>query len=94
LRRIDSGPRIAAVLRAVLASVLVVGLLVPPLGARSQQAPAKIPRIGFLGDAPSFLDEAFRQGLRELGYVNGQNIVIESRASDWKEERLPPSSFV
>jgi hypothetical protein len=40
-----------------------------------------------LGDVPSFLDEAFRQGLGELGYVEGQNIAIERRAADWKYER-------
>jgi hypothetical protein len=33
---------------------------------------------------PSFLDEAFRQGPRELGYVEGRNIAIEYRASEWK----------
>jgi putative ABC transport system substrate-binding protein len=42
----------------------------------------KTARIGFLGDVPSFLDEAFRQGLRELGYVEGRNIAIEYRASE------------
>ena len=42
-----------------------------------------------MGDVPSFIDEAFRQGLRELGYVEGQNIAIEHRAPDWKYERLP-----
>ena len=50
-----------------------------PLGARAQQ-PAKVPRIGFLITAPlanpqiQAILEAFRQGLRELGYQEGQNI--------------------
>jgi putative ABC transport system substrate-binding protein len=42
-----------------------------------------------LGDVPAFLAEAFRQGLRELGYVEGQNITIEYRFPEWKYERLP-----
>jgi putative tryptophan/tyrosine transport system substrate-binding protein len=57
------------------------------------QQPAKIPRIGFLGaasmSANSARIEAFRQGLRELGYVEGKNIVIEYRYADGKSDRLP-----
>jgi len=74
------------ILRVALVSTIVLGALAAPLVAPGQ---TKIPRIGLLGDAPSFLDDAFRQGLRELGYIEGQNILIESRASDWKEDRLP-----
>jgi putative ABC transport system substrate-binding protein len=60
--------------------------------ARAQQ-PTKIPRIGWLGGASasalaSRLD-AFRQGLRELGYVEGKNIVIELRAAEAKPDQLP-----
>jgi putative tryptophan/tyrosine transport system substrate-binding protein len=57
------------------------------------QQPAKIPRIGFLiarspsANAPRI--EAFRQGLRELGYVEGKNIVIEWRFWEGKADRLP-----
>jgi putative ABC transport system substrate-binding protein len=55
------------------------------------QQPEKIPRIGFLLDAPfSALAgriEAFRQGLRELGYIEGKNIVVEWRSSEGKIER-------
>src|SRR5262245_39644688 len=57
------------------------------------QQPKKVPRIGFLsGSSPSSLAsrvESFRQGLRELGYVEGQNIVIEYRYADSKFNRLP-----
>ena len=57
------------------------------------QQPAKVPRIGFLGvTSPSTISariEAFRQGLRELGYVEGKNIVIEYRNAEGKLERLP-----
>lgn len=57
------------------------------------QQPGKIPRIGFLGlTSPSSNAariEAFRQGLRELGYVEGKNIVIEWRHHEGKIDRLP-----
>src|SRR5262245_4346590 len=56
------------------------------------QQPAKIPRIGFLSAiSPSSISarmEAFRQGLRELGYVEGKNIVIEWRYAEGKADRL------
>ena len=72
----------------------LAGAVAPPLAAEGQQA-GKIPRIGFLVAAsasdPSFERwiEAFRQGLRDLGYVEGRNIVIEYRYADGKYERLP-----
>jgi putative ABC transport system substrate-binding protein len=56
------------------------------------QQPKKIPRIGFLGSGSSstqkFLANNFRQGLRELGYIEGHNIAIEYRYADRKEERF------
>jgi putative ABC transport system substrate-binding protein len=64
-------------------------VLLTPLAAAAQQPREKSARIGLLGDVPSFLDEAFRQGLRELGYIEGQNIVIEHRSPEWHYERLP-----
>src|SRR5882724_791070 len=57
------------------------------------QQPTKIPRIGFLGTAsPSTVSarvEAFRQGLRELGYVEGKSILIEHRWAEGKFDRMP-----
>ena len=57
------------------------------------QQPAKIPRLGFLSAAsPSAIaarTEAFRQGLRELGYVEGKNIVVEWRSAEGKQDRVP-----
>jgi putative ABC transport system substrate-binding protein len=73
--------------RAFLAAI-AGGLLAAPLAVEAQEA-GKSARIGLLGDVPSFLDEAFREGLRELGYIEGQNIVIERRSAEWKYERLP-----
>lgn len=61
-----------------------------PLAAHAQQ-PGKVHRIGFLWDSPdAFVDalEAFRQGLHELGYVEGQTITIEYRWAEGKPERM------
>jgi putative ABC transport system substrate-binding protein len=65
-------------------------MLALPLAAYAQQ-PKKIPRIGFLSAASVSSDrlDIFRQGLRELGYVEGQNVVIEARWAEGKYERLP-----
>src|SRR5262245_6075087 len=60
--------------------------------ASDAQQPKQVPRIGHLsGSSPSSVAariEAFRQGLHELGYVEGQNIVIEHRYADGKSDRL------
>jgi putative tryptophan/tyrosine transport system substrate-binding protein len=80
--------------RAFLGS-LMGGLFTAPLAAYAQQS-TKVSRIGFLasgtsgGTAPRL--EAFRQGLRDLGYVEGQNIAIEYRWAEGKVERLPASA--
>jgi putative ABC transport system substrate-binding protein len=64
-------------------------LLAAPLAAEAQPA-AKIARIGWLNLAGGpHLPEAFRQGLRDLGYVEGRNLVIEYRNAEGKPERLP-----
>src|SRR5215472_8279136 len=69
--------------------VMLFGLCLP---AEAQQPP-KFPRIGYLVSAfPSSTPariEAFRHGLRELGYVEGKNILIEPRYAEGKNERLP-----
>jgi ABC-type uncharacterized transport system substrate-binding protein len=64
-------------------------LLAAPLAAEAQQA-RKVPRVGILllSDAQSVPD-AFRQELRELGYVEGQTIALEYRWAEGKEERFP-----
>lgn len=68
-------------------------LLVFCVSASAQQA-KKVSRIGFLiGTSPSAVTsrtEAFRQGLRELGYIEGKNIIIEWRYAEGKVDRLPP----
>lgn len=76
----------------LLLLTLAIAILAAPLPAGAQQ-PAKVPRIGFLGPVgPSdfpHLDEGFRAGLREFGYVEGQTVVIEYRWAEGKAERLP-----
>jgi len=66
---------------------LALGMLVVPFRAAAQQ-PRKVYRIGYL-TAGSGVEEVFRQALRQLGYVEGQNIVIEGRFAERKLERLP-----
>ena len=66
-------------------------LLAAPLAAETQQA-AKLIRIGILAGnraASPHTIEAFRQGLRDLGYVEGRNVLIEFRDAEGKPERLP-----
>ncbi len=65
-------------------------LLAAPLAAEAEQG--SIPRIGFLhfgSPVPSVEVDAFRQGLRELGYIEGQNIALEVRFASGRVERLP-----
>src|SRR5438046_585686 len=68
------------------------GLLAAPLGARAQQA-GKVYRIGILEAIPAEQNaanfEALRKGLRDLGYVEGRNLVIEYRSADGRAERFP-----
>ncbi len=74
-----------------LISVLVLGLLAGPLPAEAQQ-PGKVYRVGVLLSASSAVTEsyidAFRQGLRELGYVEGKNFVLEIRLGEGKRDRI------
>ncbi len=77
---------------AILSILVAVAVLAVRVLAEAQQ-PKKVPRIGFLATvSPSTISsrvDSFRQGLRELGYVEGKNIVIEWRYGDGKLDRLP-----
>jgi putative ABC transport system substrate-binding protein len=72
--------------------LLIVAVAVVAATAQAQQ-PAKIPRIGFLiTSSPAAIAprlDAFRQSLRELGYVEGKSIVIERRHAEGKSDHLP-----
>jgi putative ABC transport system substrate-binding protein len=79
--------------RAAAPSILV-GLILLALAVIAEaQQPKKIPRVGFLiassANSQEPRLEAFRQGLRQLGYIEGQNILIELRSGEGKAERLP-----
>jgi putative tryptophan/tyrosine transport system substrate-binding protein len=75
--------------RAALLILLCVAVLVVALAAEAQQA-GKVYRIGVLSAAvlPPRLLQSFQEGLRELGYVEGKNVAIESRDAGGKNERL------
>jgi putative ABC transport system substrate-binding protein len=65
-----------------LATILVLSLLGAPFATEGQQSQRPVPRVGYLGVAPRAPDDAFRRGLRELGYVEGTSIVLEYRWAD------------
>ncbi len=71
---------------------LVLGILVAPLASRAQQ-PAKVPRRGLISPfSPAdtaLWHQAFRQGLRDLGWLEGQNISLEYRYAEGRNDRLP-----
>jgi ABC-type uncharacterized transport system substrate-binding protein len=76
--------------RIGLAVVLAVSLVLAPLAVEGQAG--KVYRVGFLWDTPAVWPhalEAFRQGLRDLGWVEGQNIIIEYRWTEGRFDRLP-----
>ena len=71
---------------------LLAAVLLATVSTTDAQQPTKVLRIGFLSAvSPSTISartEAFRQGLRELGYIEGKNIAIESRYAEGKLDRL------
>src|SRR5437773_9048433 len=72
--------------------IFAIGLTLAFIGASARaQQPTKIPRIGFLAatkpTAVAARVAAFRQGLREVGYVEGKNIVVEYRYADGSRDR-------
>ncbi len=77
--------------KAAVLSILVVAVLLAVGVIAEAQQPTKIPRIGVLAGNPFSRNtariEAFKQGLRELGYVEGKNIVIEWRSAEGKRGR-------
>jgi ABC-type uncharacterized transport system substrate-binding protein len=77
--------------RTALALALLLACVAAPLGAEAQQ-PGRVYRLGFLSmragptDNPQL--EAFRAGLRELGYVEGRNVILEIRYADGHDDKL------
>jgi len=76
--------------RRTFLAALGLGALAAPPAARAQPA-ARVPRIAVLGLTPAnpTLAEAFKQGLGDLGYTDGQNVMVEFRDADSRPERLP-----
>src|SRR5262249_4797536 len=70
---------------------LVCSAVAWPIGVRAQQPEGKVRRIGYLaGGSSTFANhEALRQGLSELGWVEGQNIIIDYRFAEARLDRLP-----
>ena len=79
--------------KTALASILFAGALLAATVAVEAEQPTKIARIGYLAaacpDTQSARTEAFRLGLHDLGYIEGQNIAIEYRCAEDKPDRLP-----
>ena len=75
-------------IRKITVLGLCAMLFVVYSSARAQQ-PKKVPRIGFLAGTEGPVVGAFQRGLRDLGYVEGKNIVVEYRYSEGKSERVP-----
>jgi putative tryptophan/tyrosine transport system substrate-binding protein len=78
--------------RRAFISDMTVSFLAAPLAAEAQPAPGRVYRIGVLSpeSPPPGLFEAFQERLRELGYLEGKHVAIESRHVGGKNERLVP----
>jgi putative ABC transport system substrate-binding protein len=92
--RIDSlEVKLKSAFRNPKSAILLSALLFALCGSALAQPAGKVPRIGYLTgtsvSGPSARVEVFRQGLRELGYVEGKNIVIEWRGAEGRSDRLP-----
>jgi len=80
--------------KEILVSLVYSCILSTVYLAEAQQPAKQIPRIGFISPSgspatPSHLFDSFRQGLRDLGYVEGQNILIERRYAEGRLDRMP-----
>jgi putative ABC transport system substrate-binding protein len=80
--------------RASVPSILVVAVLVAFAVTAEAQQPKKVPRIGYLsttGDpkTPGSQVEAFRQGLRDFGYIEAKNVLVEYRYVEGNVDRIP-----
>jgi putative tryptophan/tyrosine transport system substrate-binding protein len=74
--------------------LLLIGFVLASVHFAEAQQPNKIPRIGYIATAddinnPGLIVQAFQQGLRDLGYIEGKNIIVEYRYPGTEPERLP-----
>jgi putative ABC transport system substrate-binding protein len=65
---------------------LLGGAVAWPITARAQQSVAKMPRIGIIGEAAIWED--FRKGLRDFGYIEGRNVIVEYRSAEERPDQL------
>src|SRR5262249_56554550 len=84
-RACGSGDRVVE--RRRFMTGIATGLLAAPFAVEAQQ-PGNVYRIGYL-TAGGGVEQAFRDAMRQLGYLEGQNMLIEGRSADRKLERLP-----
>ena len=80
--------------KAAVPSILIAMILLAVAVVAQAQPQAKIPRIGYISGTGDSVNqgpyvEALRQGLRDLGYVEGKNILIEYRGAEGKSDRIP-----
>ena len=77
-------------MKPIVVRLVAAGLLLATAAAAEAQQAAKAYRVGFLSTiSPDSNFDAFRQGLRELGYAEGKNVVVEARFAEGRLERLP-----
>ena len=93
---LDFGFAIGRAERELIFCLALGALLFTPWARVEAQQPNKIPRIGYVSNrvkpspsSPDFGQEAFRQGLRDVGYTDGKNILVEYRYAEGKDDRLP-----
>jgi putative ABC transport system substrate-binding protein len=75
----------------LIAAALIVALtlgMLTPLSAADPQQLGRMPKVGVLSPSADFFLNAFRQGLRELNYIEGRNISVEYRSADGRADRL------
>src|SRR5262245_8638046 len=95
--------RLSLISRRTFTATVTSGLLAAPLVARAQHS-GKIYRVGLVAAAPPVPEiagpepaaptiRAFQQGLRALGYVEGQNLILERRSAEGKVERRSSTTF-
>jgi putative tryptophan/tyrosine transport system substrate-binding protein len=76
--------------RGVIAGL--TSLITAPQRSSAQQTPAKLPRVGWIWNGPSagkpIEVEGFRQGLKEFGYIEGQNVIVDYRFSEGRTDRI------
>src|SRR6185503_16988814 len=85
---------VCAMRKVRVLSILFVALLLAVAVIAEAQQPTKIPRIGYISGTGNETNqgpyvEALRQGLRELGYIEGKNFTIEYRGAEGKTDRIP-----